>query len=152
MIDNIGPALTAAGAEGLIIAANLPVHRLEKVVGHCFRVGATVSVLPVTLKALSGTQMEVRQSAIGSFLRLRPVRLGIPQLAVKRAMDLLLTILGLLVIWPVLLLIALAVKLDSRGPVFFKQTRAGVGGKPFGIVKFRTMRSEPTKRGSRFSI
>ncbi len=140
LIDNIGPALTAAGAEGLIIAANLPVHRLESVVGHCFRVGATVSVLPVTLKALSGTQMEVRQSAIGSFLRLRPVRLGIPQLAVKRAMDLLLTILGLLIIWPVLVLIGLAVKLDSRGPVFYRQSRAGVGGKLFKIVKFRTMR------------
>ncbi len=109
-------------------------------VGHCFRLGATVSVLPATLKALSGTQIEVRQSAIGSFLRLRPVRLGVPQLAVKRAMDLALTLLGLAVIWPVFLLVALAIKLDSRGPVFFKQVRAGVGGRPFEIVKFRTMR------------
>jgi len=73
------------------------------------------------------------------------MRLGIPQLAVKRAMDLLLTILGLLVIWPVLLLIALAIKLDSRGPVFFKQTRAGVGGQPFGMLKFRTMRQGADK-------
>ena len=140
LIDNIGPALTAAGAEGLIIAANLPVNRLESVVGHCFRVGATVAVLPMTLKALSGTQMEVRRSTIGSFLRLRPVRLDVPQLAVKRGMDLVLTLLGLAVIWPVFPLIALAIKLDSRGPVFFKQVRAGVGGRPFEIVKFRTMR------------
>jgi lipopolysaccharide/colanic/teichoic acid biosynthesis glycosyltransferase len=139
-IDNIGPALSAASAQGLIIIANLPFTKLERVVSHCFRLGATVSVLPATLKALSGTQLELRQSAIGSFLRLRPVRLDIPQLAVKRAMDLSLTFLGLAVIWPVFPLVALAIKLDSRGPVFFRQVRAGVGGRPFEIVKFRTMR------------
>jgi exopolysaccharide biosynthesis polyprenyl glycosylphosphotransferase len=139
-IDDIEAALSTAGAHGLIIAANLPFAKLEKVVRHCFQVGATVSVLPVTLKALSGTQLEVRQSAIGSFLRLRPMRLDVPQLAVKRGMDLALTLLGLSVIWPVFALIAIAVKLDSRGPVFFRQTRAGVGGKSFKIVKFRTMR------------
>ncbi len=139
-IDHVGRALSAAGAHGLIIVANLPFAKLERVVSHCFRLGATVSVLPATLKALSGTQLEVRQSAIGSFLRLRPVRLGVPQLAMKRAMDLALTLLGLAVIWPVFPLIALAIKLDSRGPVFFKQVRAGVGGRPFEIMKFRTMR------------
>ena len=139
-IDHIETALSSSNAHGLIIAANLPFTKFEKVVGVCFRVGATVSVLPVTLKALSGAQLEVRQSAIGSFLRLRPVRLDVPQLAVKRAMDLVFTLLGLAVIWPVFLLIALAIKLDSRGPVFFKQVRAGVGGRPFSIVKFRTMR------------
>jgi exopolysaccharide biosynthesis polyprenyl glycosylphosphotransferase len=140
LIDNIGAALTAAGAKGLIIAANLPYARLETVVGHCFRVGATVSVLPITLKALSGTQFEVRQSAIGSFLRLRPIRLDVPQLAVKRGMDVLLTLVGLTVTWPVFLLIAALIKLDSKGPVIFKQVRAGVGGQPFGMLKFRTMR------------
>jgi exopolysaccharide biosynthesis polyprenyl glycosylphosphotransferase len=139
-INRIGPALSNAGAQGVIIAANLPFHRLEGVVGHCFRLGATVSVLPGTLKALSGTQFEVRQSAIGSFLRLRPIKLGVPQLAVKRSMDLILTVVGLLLTWPVFVLIAIAIKLDSRGPVFFKQVRAGVGGRPFEIVKFRTMR------------
>jgi exopolysaccharide biosynthesis polyprenyl glycosylphosphotransferase len=41
---------------------------------------------------------------------------------------------------PLLLLIALAIRLDSRGPVFFVQQRVGRGGKPFGLVKFRTMR------------
>ena len=140
LVDNIGPALTAAGAQGLIIAASLPFTRLERVVGHCFRVGATVSVLPVTLKALSGTQLEVRQSAIGSFLQLRPIKLGIPQLAIKRGMDLVLTLAGLAMAWPLFALIAIAIKLDSRGPVIFKQTRAGVGGQPFGMLKFRTMR------------
>jgi lipopolysaccharide/colanic/teichoic acid biosynthesis glycosyltransferase len=58
----------------------------------------------------------------------------------KRAFDLLLSALGLLLLAPVLLLIALWVKLDSPGPVFFRQERVGRFGRPFFIHKFRTMR------------
>ncbi|MCL4503942.1 MAG: sugar transferase [Deltaproteobacteria bacterium] len=57
----------------------------------------------------------------------------------KRLLDLGLAILSLASTWPVFLLIALAVKLDSRGPVFFRQERLGQDGKPFQIIKFRTM-------------
>lgn len=58
----------------------------------------------------------------------------------KRAFDLLLSALGLLLLAPVLLLIALWVKLDSPGPVLFRQERVGRFGRPFFIHKFRTMR------------
>lgn len=58
----------------------------------------------------------------------------------KRAFDLLLSALGLLLLAPVLLLLALWVKLDSPGPVFFRQERVGRFGRPFFIHKFRTMR------------
>jgi lipopolysaccharide/colanic/teichoic acid biosynthesis glycosyltransferase len=46
---------------------------------------------------------------------------------------------GLLLCWPLLAAIAVLVKLDSRGPVFFIQERAGRNGRPFGLIKFRTM-------------
>lgn len=58
----------------------------------------------------------------------------------KRLFDLLLSSLGLLVLMPLLLLIALCVKLDSPGPVMFRQERVGRFGQPFRIHKFRTMR------------
>lgn len=58
----------------------------------------------------------------------------------KRVFDLVVAGLGLLLISPLFLLIALAVKLDSPGPVFFRQERVGRGGQPFRIHKFRTMR------------
>ena len=58
----------------------------------------------------------------------------------KRLFDLLLSSLGLLVLAPLLLLIALCVKLDSPGPVMFRQERVGRFGRPFRIHKFRTMR------------
>ena len=62
-----------------------------------------------------------------------------PRLALKRTMDLTFTLIGLALIWPILLVVALAIKLDSKGPVLFRQTRAGVGGRSFRILKFRTM-------------
>lgn len=57
----------------------------------------------------------------------------------KRVFDVLLAALGLLLLAPLLLLIALAIKLDSPGPVLFRQERVGRHGRPFRIRKFRTM-------------
>ncbi len=57
----------------------------------------------------------------------------------KRLLDLSLTLPGLLALAPLFLAIALAVRLTSPGPVFFVQTRIGLGGRPFGMVKFRSM-------------
>ncbi len=59
--------------------------------------------------------------------------------AVKRTADIVLAGLALLIASPVLLLIALAVKLDSRGPILYKEQRIGKGGKPFTFLKFRSM-------------
>jgi lipopolysaccharide/colanic/teichoic acid biosynthesis glycosyltransferase len=58
----------------------------------------------------------------------------------KRLLDLLLSFAGLVVLTPFLLLLALAVKLSSRGPAIFRQVRVGRFEKPFYILKFRTMR------------
>ena len=57
----------------------------------------------------------------------------------KRALDVLLTAFGLIAVWPLLAFVALLIKLDTRGPVFFVQTRVGKHGQPFGMVKFRSM-------------
>ncbi|MCM1113849.1 MAG: sugar transferase [Muribaculum sp.] len=60
-------------------------------------------------------------------------------LALKRAFDIVASGLGLLLLSPVFALIALAIKLTSKGPVFFRQDRLGKDGVPFSILKFRTM-------------
>lgn len=62
---------------------------------------------------------------------------------VKRLFDIAAAGLGLLLLWPVLLAAAVWVKLDSPGPVLFRQTRVGRFGVPFTIHKFRTMRMAP---------
>ena len=60
--------------------------------------------------------------------------------AAKRALDIAVALLGLIAFSWIFVLIALLVKLSSRGPVFFHQDRAGRGGKPFVLLKFRSMR------------
>ena len=72
-------------------------------------------------------------------LAVKPVRLTGAQAALKRTFDLLLSSLALIVASPALALIALAIKVGSRGPVFFRQLRAGRDRKPFEVLKFRTM-------------
>ncbi|MBB4303170.1 exopolysaccharide biosynthesis WecB/TagA/CpsF family protein [Rhodobium orientis] len=57
----------------------------------------------------------------------------------KRALDLLGSFAGIFFFAPLMMMIALAIKLESRGPVFFRQTRIGRGGQPFTVLKFRSM-------------
>jgi exopolysaccharide biosynthesis polyprenyl glycosylphosphotransferase len=70
---------------------------------------------------------------------LPPMRLSRSARVLKRSFDLAASLLGLLVVSPVLLVAAIAIKLDSRGPVFFRQVRNGRGGEAFKIIKFRSM-------------
>src|SRR5437870_8966029 len=62
--------------------------------------------------------------------------------AIKRAMDILIASTGLVILAPVLAVVAIAILLDSPGPVLFRQTRIGKYGQPFVMLKFRTMRPE----------
>jgi O-antigen biosynthesis protein WbqP len=63
----------------------------------------------------------------------------------KRAIDIVFSSLGMILLSPVFLILAIAIKLDSKGPVLFKQKRIGNRKKPFHILKFRTMRDDTPK-------
>ncbi|WMT83398.1 UDP-glucose:undecaprenyl-phosphate glucose-1-phosphate transferase [Terrisporobacter mayombei] len=64
---------------------------------------------------------------------------------VKRFFDFLISIIGIVILSPLFLVIILLIKLDSRGPVLFKQRRIGVNKREFNILKFRTMRIDTPK-------
>ncbi len=83
----------------------------------------------------------VRPLEIGEVLclKVRQNLLDPRRLALKRGMDFVLSLLGGIVILPFLVLIALAIKVESRGPVFFRQSRIGRDGQTIHILKFRTM-------------
>jgi lipopolysaccharide/colanic/teichoic acid biosynthesis glycosyltransferase len=72
--------------------------------------------------------------------------------ATKRTLDFIAAVGGLLVLWPLLLIAAVAIKLDSRGPVFFIQQRVGRNFKNFGIFKFRTMVTDAEQRGGQITF
>lgn len=70
----------------------------------------------------------------------------------KRTMDVILSLTGLVIISPLLFIISMCIKLDSRGPVFFKQTRVGRYEEPFQIFKFRTMIVDAEKKGKQITV
>lgn len=63
----------------------------------------------------------------------------------KRLIDIILSLIGLLVLSPIFLILIIAIKIDSRGPVLFKQKRVGINKTYFNILKFRTMRIDTPK-------
>lgn len=71
----------------------------------------------------------------------------LPELMSKRALDLVVALLGLLLLAPLFAALALWIKFDSEGPVFYRQQRVGRGGVPFQIHKFRTMAADADARG-----
>jgi lipopolysaccharide/colanic/teichoic acid biosynthesis glycosyltransferase len=83
-------------------------------------------------------------------LRLPPGPL--PRSRAKRALDLALTVPGLVLTGPGMLLIAAAVRLDSPGPALFRQERVGLGGRPFCILKFRTMGVDAARQGGPLTV
>jgi lipopolysaccharide/colanic/teichoic acid biosynthesis glycosyltransferase len=70
----------------------------------------------------------------------------------KRLFDLMMATIGLLLLGPVLLLIALLIKLDSSGPIFFRQERIGKQLRPFFIYKFRTMAFDALHKGGLITV
>ncbi|MDA9344141.1 sugar transferase [Algibacter sp.] len=65
----------------------------------------------------------------------------------KRLFDVVLSVIGILLLFPILLLISILIKLDSKGPILFIQGRVGKNNKDFKIFKFRTMRVQSDKKG-----
>lgn len=77
-------------------------------------------------------------SGLAGLMTVRTVWKGIA-LALKRAMDIVLSLIALVLLLPLIVVIALAIKLDSPGPIFYRRRIIGEGGKPFTALKFRSM-------------
>jgi exopolysaccharide biosynthesis polyprenyl glycosylphosphotransferase len=101
-------------------------------------VGVRVSVLPRVLEVV-GSSVEFDDLHGVTVMGVRRFELSRSSAAVKRAFDVLGASLMLVVCAPLMALIAVAIKLDSRGPVFFRQLRVGQNGERFRMFKFRTM-------------
>lgn len=72
---------------------------------------------------------------------------GVMRSAIKRVTDIIFAAAIMAVTWPIMLITAIAIRLESRGPVLYKQERVGLNGQPFSVVKFRSMRTDAEKDG-----
>ncbi len=99
----------------------------------------TSLLLTPELTDVAGPRINVRPLGALSLLQVSEPKFSGASRILKGAFDRVIAGLALLVLTPVLFAIAILIKLDSRGPVFFRQTRSGVGGAPFSLVKFRSM-------------
>jgi exopolysaccharide biosynthesis polyprenyl glycosylphosphotransferase len=133
-------------ADRVILAApELDEATLATVLMSCRTLGVKLSVTP-PMRAMLGTAVELSHIAELPVIEYRTGDSSRSTMALKRALDVSVSLVGLIVLLPVMLLVAAAIKLDSRGPVLFIQPRAGRRGAPFPILKFRTMVRDAEQR------
>ena len=138
-VDNLFAVTQQYAIDQVIITLPWQYHRkIVHLMTECGRVGAQPRVVP-DLFQLSLGSVDVEAINGIPLISLKQTSLTGLNLAVKRAFDLVLTVIALICIAPLWLVIAVAIRLDSPGPVLFSQPRAGRYGKPFTVFKFRSM-------------
>ncbi|HET6600402.1 MAG TPA: sugar transferase, partial [Gaiella sp.] len=116
-------------------------RQMLRLVRHLQTRGVQVDVVPRLFQAL-GPSANVTSIEAMQLLSLPPTRMSRDALLLKRAFDVVASSVLLVLTSPLFAAIAIWIKLDSRGPVLFKQTRLGLHQRPFTALKFRTMRCE----------
>lgn len=139
-VDEVIIAMPEADDEEMLRVASLA-HR-ERVSLKVFPTLFEIMAAGVTIDDLGGLPL----------LSIRDVALHGWKLTVKRAMDLIGSAAGLVLLSPFLLLVAILIKLESPGPVFFVQERMGLDARPFPMFKFRSMRQDAEANGPGWTV
>ncbi len=138
-LSEIEDVVRATQADCVFVASSaVRVEDMRRITKLARQYGVEVRV-SANLPELSSSRLSVQTFAGLMTLSVHPVRLSRPKAVVKRAIDLVAAGTAILITALLWLAAAVAVKASSRGPVFFKQTRAGRGSRPFTVYKFRTM-------------
>ncbi|MEX2156145.1 MAG: exopolysaccharide biosynthesis polyprenyl glycosylphosphotransferase [Gemmatimonadales bacterium] len=124
--------------ESVVICGHLSDGELRDVVEQSIAAGCHVFSVPRTFE-VAGVQPSVVWKRGQPLVELSAQTLKAQQFAIKRVADVVGAVVGFIVLAPLLLAVAAVIKLDSPGPVLFRQRRTGLGGRPFLILKFRTM-------------
>jgi exopolysaccharide biosynthesis polyprenyl glycosylphosphotransferase len=131
--------------EVLIADPDFPQSEAVELVDRCHRHGVRVRVAPSTMEILMDRVEFVPGQTLPLFELKPPVFEGADWL-IKRTFDIVGAALLSIVLAPAMLVIALAIRLTSRGPVFYRSMRPGIGGAPFPCLKFRTMYEDAEQR------
>ncbi len=137
--------------EVLLADPDFPQERAVELVERCHAHGVRVRVAPSTMEILMDRVEFVPGETLPLFELKPPVFEGV-DFVVKRTFDLVVAALLVLFLSPVLALIALAIKLTSRGPLIYRSVRPGIGGRPFACLKFRTMLEDAEGRQAELEV
>jgi exopolysaccharide biosynthesis polyprenyl glycosylphosphotransferase len=138
-LDELSSVIAKHRIDEVIIAdPDFPQQQAVELVDVCHNQGVRVRIAPSTMELLVHRAEFVPGEAVPLFELKPPVFEGFDY-AVKRTFDIAVSSFLLLMLCPLLVAAALAVRLSSRGPVVYRSMRPGIGGKPFACLKFRTM-------------
>ena len=138
-IDSFASLLPKSRAEAVVVSGQIPQWRFQEIVDAGLAAGCELLVVPRAME-LAGVEPTMVRRRGRLLINLTTPRLKGQQQLVKWALDVVGATVGLVLLSPLFGLLAVLVKLDSPGPVFFRQPRVGRGGRFFEIIKFRTMR------------
>jgi exopolysaccharide biosynthesis polyprenyl glycosylphosphotransferase len=138
-IDDLSALIGAHDAEAVVVCADLPATRINSLIEECLHAGCQV-LFPARAVRVYGLRPILVWHHDQPFFELGSPVLRARALISKRIVDVVVSAILLVLLAPVLALIALAIRLDSPGSPFFLQERAGLGGRRFRMIKFRTMR------------
>ncbi len=150
-VEDSSKVLEEHGIEEVIIAIESSEHdRLQTIINELDNGSVKIKVIPDMYDILSGS-VKITSILGAPLIEINPEIMPQWQKTTKRAMDIGLSCLALTCLLPVYLFVGIGVKLSSSGPIFFKQERVGLKGKPFNIIKFRSMRADAEKNGPQLS-
>jgi len=139
-VQNLPRLVSEYAADEVIITLPWMYHRkIMAIMAQCERQNVRARLVP-DLFQLRLSQVDVDDLGGIPTIGIRQPSIAGWNLMLKRAIDFSVSLLGLVLLAPLMALIALAIKLDSPGPVLFRQERLGKGGVPFTLYKFRSMR------------
>jgi exopolysaccharide biosynthesis polyprenyl glycosylphosphotransferase len=146
-LDDLQAAMRAVDADTIVIASNdeLSAERIREL-SWSLEPGRQHLVVAPSLTDIGGPRIHTRPVAGLPLIHVETPRYEGTKLFAKRLFDLVVSALILVVASPVLLAVAMAVRLSTPGPVLFKQERVGINGKPFLMLKFRTMVTDAEAR------
>jgi exopolysaccharide biosynthesis polyprenyl glycosylphosphotransferase len=131
--------------EVIIADPDFPQDEAFALVDRCHERGVAVRIAPTTMDIMTHRHELVPGQSMPLFELKPPVFEGV-DFVMKRTFDIVVASALLIVLSPVLVAIALAIKLTSKGPVLFRSRRPGIGGQPFDCLKFRTMHTDAEQR------
>jgi exopolysaccharide biosynthesis polyprenyl glycosylphosphotransferase len=145
-LEDLQRVLADGRVDEVIIAdPDFPKDDAVELVDQCHRRGVRVRLAPSTMEILIHRAEFVPGQSVPLFELGPPVFEGV-DFALKRTFDIIGATVLLVLLSPLLLVMTLAVRLTSRGPIFFHSVRRGIGQRPFACVKFRTMHSDAEER------